>query len=219
MISKGAEFSEYLKQNYKCKPQDLLRRKLKYGVGLNDSDYLTQPSIGGARVRCPAYSAWCEVIKRGYCSKYKAKYPTYEGVVVCNNWLEFSNFREWFINNHIDSYELDKDLLFVGNRVYSPKFCVFVPNWVNAFTTDCSANRGDYKIGVHWDISNNSFRSRCSNPKTKKREHLGLFKTEHEAYNAWLKRKLELALELKPEMDIIDLRIYTNIVEIIKSAN
>ena len=47
MISKGAEFSEYLKQNYKCKPQDLLRRKLKYVVGLNDSDYLTQPSIGG----------------------------------------------------------------------------------------------------------------------------------------------------------------------------
>ena len=49
-------------------------------------------------------------------------------------------------------------------------------------------------------------------------EHLGLFKTPEAAHLAWKARKLELALELKPKMDEIDLRIYPRIVEIINNA-
>lgn len=37
-------------------------------------------------------------------------------------------------------------------------------------------------------------------------------------HTAWLNRKLEIALELKPEMDEIDLRIYPNVIGIIKST-
>ena len=213
-MSKSSELSNWLRVNYPITKVKMVNRKPKCGVGINDADYVVSPVVGDKQISCPVYNTWAQMITRAYNVRYKEKNPTYKDVTVCEEWLTFSNFREWFISNHVDDYELDKDLLFVGNRVYSPKFCVFVPNWVNAFTTDSSANRGNYKIGVHWDISNNSFRSRCSNPKTKKREHLGLFKTEHEAYNAWLKRELELALELKPEMDEIDLRIYPNIVEI-----
>ena len=214
MISKGAEFSEYLKQNYKCKPQGLLRRKLKYGVGLNDSDYITQPSIGDARVRCPAYSAWCEVIKRGYCSKYKAKYPTYEGVIVCDDWLVFSNFREWFIQNHVDGYELDKD--FIGNgKLYSPENCIYMPNWLNSFLTNCN-NKGVCLTGVH--KVRNKYRAECQNPVTGIREHLGYFHYEEEAHIAWKNFKLHLAEQRKDEFDNIHIELYDYIINKIKNV-
>lgn len=92
--------------------------------------------------------------------------------------------------------QLDKDLLIEGNKVYSPETCVFVSGMVNTFTTDCSAARGEWLIGVYWDKKSDKFQSRCSNPFTKKREYLGYFDCELEAHETWLKRKLELAYEL-----------------------
>ena len=95
--------------------------------------------------------------------------------------------------------QLDKDILFEGNKVYSAETCVFVTKAVNMFTTDSGASRGEWLIGVCWDKREGKFRSRCSNPFTKKREHLGLFVSELEAHQAWLKRKLELATLLAAE--------------------
>ena len=42
--------------------------------------------------------------------------------------------------------------------------------------------------------------------------------TPEAARDAWLKCKLELADQLKPDMDAIDPRIYNNVVAIIKAA-
>ena len=53
---------------------------------------------------------------------------------------------------------------------------------------------------------------------SKNTEHLGYFDTPEAAHAAWLKRKLELALELKPKMDEIDLRIYPRVIEIINNS-
>ena len=92
--------------------------------------------------------------------------------------------------------QLDKDLLVEGNKVYSPKTCVFVTRMVNMFTTDRGNDRGELPIGVDWHKGSGRFRSRCRNPFTKKNEHLGLFDCEQEAHQAWLRRKLELAYEL-----------------------
>ena len=51
-------------------------------------------------------------------------------------------------------------------------------------------------IGVTWYKRANKYQSQCGNPFTKKNEYLGLFTSELEAHQAWLKRKLELAYEL-----------------------
>lgn len=51
-------------------------------------------------------------------------------------------------------------------------------------------------IDVVLDKRTGKFRAQCSNPFTKKLEHLGLFTSEQEAHEAWRKRKLELAHEL-----------------------
>ena len=95
--------------------------------------------------------------------------------------------------------QLDKDLLFEGNKVYSKETCVFVTRVVNMFTVDRSNDRGEWSIGVYWNKASEKFRAMCRNPLTKKQEHLGLFTCELEAHQAWLKRKLELATLLAAE--------------------
>lgn len=57
--------------------------------------------------------------------------PTYEGCTVCDEWLYFSNFKKWFDENYIEGFQLDKDIIIRGNKVYSPQTCCFVPKEIN----------------------------------------------------------------------------------------
>lgn len=216
-MSKASEFSEYLRENYPVNNYTNAQRKSLFNYGINDADYRTHPCFNKKQLKCPIYSVWTGILARVYDENQREVYPTYREVSVCEEWLMFSNFRKWFIENHIDGYAIDKDLLSQDNKIYSPETCVFVHTWLNNFTMDVKSRRGIYKIGVNWNNNREKFISRCSNPRTKKREHLGYFDNEINAYNAWLSRKLEHALDLKYEMDAIDLRIYPNVVEIIKS--
>ena len=189
-------------------------RSLLFGVGNNDANHMIAAHIDGKKVEDPAYILWKSVLSRTYSNKTQKEHPTYVGCCMSEEWLAFSNFKPWFIENHIDGYNLDKDLKIVGNKVYSSNTCLFVPVWLNCFLSDCRSVRGVLPIGVVKD--HNTFRARCNNPKTKRREHLGNFKSEQQAYEAWLLKKLEFAFELKTEMDIIHKDIYPNIVKMIK---
>ena len=184
-------------------------KKLVYGVGINDADYVTQKmeTIGYVNGKqkmklvweCPYYRSWKGMLMRCYSDKYQEKYPTYKGCSVSEEWLRFSNFKRWMEKQDFEGMHLDKDLLFEGNKVYSADNCVFVTSTVNNFTIDRGNDRGECLIGVYWNKRDGVFQSRCSNPFTKKREHLGLFTCELEAHQAWLKRKLELATLLAAE--------------------
>ena len=46
---------------------------------------------------------------------------------VCEEWKHFSNFKKWFDENYIEGFDIDKDILIKGNKVYSPEACSFVP--------------------------------------------------------------------------------------------
>lgn len=181
-------------------------KKLVHGVGINDADYVTQKNetigyVGGKQKqkvvwRCPFYQVWTNMLMRCYSTSYQERQPTYIGCTVSTEWLTFSVFKEWAMSQDFEGNQLDKDLLFEGNKVYSPETCVFVSGIVNTFTTDRGAVRGELLIGVYWDKEKEKFRAQCGNPLTKKKETLGRFDSEQEAHNAWLKRKLELAHEL-----------------------
>ena len=183
-------------------------KKLVYGVGINDADYVTQKMdtfyVNGVRKQrlvwvCLYYRAWTSMLKRCYSAKHQERQPTYVGCSVSEEWLRFSNFRRWMEKQDWEGMQLDKDILFSGNKVYSAETCVFVTNMVNLFTTDRGNDRGEWLIGVNWNKPAGKFRSRCRNPFTKKQEHLGLFINELDAHQAWLKRKLELAHLLAAE--------------------
>lgn len=184
------------------------KKGLVYGVGINDADYKVYKSsseiVDGKRVRkvewrCPVYVTWTSMLARCYSDKVQSKSPTYKGCTVCDEWLTFSNFRAWMIKQDYRGKELDKDLLFKGNKVYSPETCVFVSRMVNLFMGDHGAKRGKYLIGVSWNKAKGKFVAQCCNPFLNKQENLGYFDTEKEAHEAWLKRKLELAHLLAAE--------------------
>lgn len=180
--------------------------KLVFGVGINDAGYVvrkweTVGYVDGKQKQkmvwiCPFYRVWHSMLNRCYSSKYQESKPTYKGCSVSEEWLTFSNFRAWMVTQDWQGKQLDKDLLFEGNKVYSAEACAFVSHSVNSFTTDSGAARGDWLIGVSWDKGRGKFKSQCCNPLTKRREFLGRFTREQDAYDAWLKRKLELAKEL-----------------------
>lgn len=139
------------------------------------------------------------MLKRCYSAKLQAKYPSYIGCSVVPEWLSFMAFRAWMIRQNWVGMELDKDLLFPGNKVYSPNTCVFISDALNKFTTDSAAARGEWPLGVDWRKHSGRFRALCSNPFTGKREHLGYFTCSDAAHEAWRKRKHEIALQLAAE--------------------
>lgn len=181
-------------------------KKLVYGVGINDADYVTQrlETIGyvdGKQKKktvwaCPYYQTWKKMLERCYSAKLHERRPTYAGCAVSEEWLTFSRFKSWMEKQDFEGKQLDKDLLLEGNKVYGADTCVFVTQTVNSFTTDRGSDRGEWLIGVDWSKTAEKFRSRCGNPLTRKKEFLGYFTSEQQAHKAWLKRKLELAHEL-----------------------
>lgn len=181
-------------------------KKTVYGAGINDADYVVVKFeqlgyVDGKRRQktvwsCHYYQTWRKMLERCYSAKFQERNPTYKGCSVSEKWLTFSNFRRWMEYQDYEGKQLDKDLLFEGNKVYSVETCVFVSPLVNTFTNDRGAARGEWLIGVYWDKASKSFLARCSNPFTGKRERLGCFTSEQQAHNAWRKRKLELAHEL-----------------------
>lgn len=213
-MSEAIEFSEYLRENYPLSKFSIINRKGNYGE-MNDACYQVVPTVGDKRVCCPAYRAWRDMFNRAYNEKFHTKFPTYKGVEISKEWFSFTNFREWWIENHVDGWQLDKDLLVVGNKVYSSETCIYVPQWLNLFTARNKVTRGQYPIGAYFDKTSGKFKAQCNNPITKKNENLGRYTVVEDAYYAWVNKKTELALELKPKMDETDVRIFPSVVNII----
>lgn len=181
-------------------------KRLTYGIGVNDADYVVEKReetgyVGGKRKKklvwaCPYFQTWKNMLKRCYSTKFQEHNKTYVGCTISEEWHTFSNFKVWMETQDFEGLQLDKDLLVVGNKVYSPETCVFVTEMVNKFTSDRGASRGEWLVGASWHKQTKKFESNCRNPFTKKKEHLGLFTCEQAAHEAWLKRKNELAHEL-----------------------
>lgn len=166
-----------------------IRDKGACGVATNDANYVTQLwellHNGKRKLTwiCPVYHTWYEMIKRGFSVNEKQKTPTYKDVSVCNEWLLFSNFRKWWIKNNVRGWQLDKDILYKGNLVYAPDKCAYIPRHINSLLIDSAAKRGEYPLGVYYDVTKNKF---VAHVRLKgKQKHLGLFTSPQEAHKAW----------------------------------
>jgi hypothetical protein len=75
---------------------------------------------------------WRNMLERCYGESEKSyKYYGGSGVTVSNEWLEFSAFFSWFLDNYKEGLYLDKDILPNPNKVYSKDTCCFVTREVN----------------------------------------------------------------------------------------
>ena len=188
------------------------RNKLVCGVGINDADYAVQHSVkidGKWRIvwTCPIYHIWKHMLSRCYSEKFHQRKPTYKGCSVCEEWLYFSKFREWVIQQDWKDKHLDKDWLVQGNKVYSPETCIFVTPQINTFILECTKSQGDCMVGVSWHKVKQKFIARCQNPFTHKREHLGNFDDELEAHLAWKAKKHEFACQFADSQHCNDPRL------------
>jgi hypothetical protein len=151
------------------------------------------------------YSAWASMIGRSYDEKTQKIHPTYIGCSVDERWHNFQNYAKWYEENLRDGFEVDKDILFKGNKIYSPKTCCFVPTEINNLFVKSNKQRIDLPIGVV--KSGKKFRAIIR--KGVDNIDLGTYKFIQEAFNAykiakefWIK---EVADEWK---DRIELDVY-----------
>ena len=155
--------------------------RLTYGVGFNDRKYKT--TIDGRPTR--EYSLWMSMLYRCYNEESHKLFPTYTGCTVHEFFHSYSNFYEW-CQDQIGfdcGFELDKDLLVKGNKIYSKDLCLFLPRKLNGVLTKSNAARGDLPIGVSFNKQVGRYMAQIK--MFKKCYGLGYFDNPIDAFNAY----------------------------------
>jgi hypothetical protein len=135
-------------------------------------------------VRTLSYTKWSGMKSR--CSPTQTSLPAYIGCIMSENFKDFQFFAEWCQNQTgygLPGYELDKDILINGNRLYSEDTCIFVPKKLNLFFIQRTADRGPYPIGVSACKEPGRYQAHISIDSKLKR--LGTFGSVQEAFAAY----------------------------------
>lgn len=157
-------------------------RKNYYDVG-----YLGN---GPFNTKMQVYTVWKGMMDRCYNLKYQETItPTYKNCQVCEDWHNYQNFAKWYVENKIDEWFLDKDILQKGNKLYAPEYCCFVPYEINNLFTKTNALRGNLPIGVSLNKQVGKYTA-CIH-KFGKNYHLGLYSTIEEAFQVYKENKEE----------------------------
>lgn len=126
------------------------------GIGYRGSDDVDCTS--------ESYLRWHDMMNRCYNEKFLENHPEYKGSTVCDEWLNYSNYKVWFDQNKIVgmSLDADKDILFKGNKEYSPATVAFVHHAINTLFVNGKKKRGDLPVGVFYDQEKNKYRAGMS---------------------------------------------------------
>lgn len=172
-----------------------------YGAGVLENSKIFDDS--GERTL--AFKLWDSMLKRCYSEVDLQRYPTYRPCFVCDDWLHLPVFETWLADNYYQCGDekmcLDKDILYKNNKIYSPETTMIVPERINILFTKTNANRGQYPIGVYYKKKNKKFVAQVSKLKdekshTKQQEHLGLYDTPEEAFQAYKRAKEDYIKEV-----------------------
>lgn len=137
------------------------------GVAINGyDDYVKKDRV---------YSVWTDIIRRCYDKRKQGKHKSYKLCSVCEEWLDFRNFKKWYDENYVEGYAVDKDILIIGNKVYSPDTCCFVPKEINSMFR--TSKKRDLPIGVKKACNRYCAIQTCGDA----RKYIGSFETVEEA--------------------------------------
>lgn len=131
------------------------------------------------------YEVWNKMMQRCYNGKIHNTHPTYKDCSVAQEWLNFQTFGDWFEENYVEGFVLDKDILLKRNKIYSKDTCCFVPQEINGLFVKSDSVRGKYPIGVY--KRGNKFVAQLNS--NRERILLGYFKTPEKAFQAYKKAK------------------------------
>ncbi|HFP4107886.1 TPA: hypothetical protein ACHGGP_003533 [Escherichia coli] len=135
------------------------------------------------KLQTEANKAWNNIFSRINNNK------AYRNVIVCNEWFTFSNFYEWFIDNYVEGWQLDKDIV-GGGTTYGPQHCIYVPKEVNLLFRKVKTT---YSKGVAKNGSGYQAQITIDGDNIK----LGTYPTVQEAENAYLNARYNRIEELK----------------------
>ena len=188
--------------------KDLLQVSIA-GVGMLGKDFKNKDA------KTKTYQTWIKMIQRCYSDIKNIRNRTYEDCHISKNFLNFSEFKGW-CNSQIGFYsfdekgkgfQLDKDILFKGNKIYSEDTCCFIPQEINTLLLTSKRIRGDNPIGVFYHNRDKKYVAKCKvNNKT---VHLGYHLTATEAFFAYKEFKESYIKEVANKWkDQIDPRVY-----------
>ena len=178
------EFILKVMNDIRYKPDDWsvkLEKPVMYGVGYYGLLYTNSKE--------ESYDRWHWMMNRCYSDAIHKLQPKYEGCSVCKEWWNYSNYKLWYDEHRVEiksfdaSFEVDKDILIKGNKVYSAETVCFVPKIINSLFTNGKRNRGNYPLGVFYEKDKNKYRA-CMAYMGKKTK-LGTFDTVEEAFNKY----------------------------------
>lgn len=135
---------------------------------------------------------WGGMVNRALSKNFKLKYPTYENVTICEEWLLFSNFANWAFAEYRQGLTIDKDILALSNKIYSPETCCFVPHYINIAAVSRS-KAGELPVGVYKYMSGGKllYKQNCRDFKSGKTYQKGCYTTHQEAHQAWQEGKIK----------------------------
>lgn len=137
------------------------------------------------------YKLWKGMFER--CQKLAA----YQDCSVDQSWDSFQSFASWCNKQTgfgVPGFELDKDVLVPGNKVYGPNTCCFIPSEINKFLTHKKSTKGIYPVGVTFDSKANKY---CAQITISGRaKWLGRFDTPESAYETYAAAKFDTILTL-----------------------
>lgn len=157
-----------------------------YGVGyIGVGEF--KPTFNGKNSL--SYTCWISMLERNYCYDKSLRFPTYAGCTVCEEWHNFQNFAEWYEKQEFYGlgYQLDKDILVEGNKVYHPNMCALVPPEINNLIIRPDKSKSKYPTGVCIKKSTGKFLVQLK--RFGKQTHVGYFKDLESAVSAYKKEK------------------------------
>lgn len=152
------------------------------------------------------YTVWKQMLSRCYNEKY-GRHIDYLNCSVSEEFKIFQTFAEWcsFQKGFNETkFELDKDLLCTGVKLYSRTTCVFVPNEINLLIR--FPKKSIFYRGIT-RTPNNKYVAKLT--KYGKKYHLGTFDTQEEAFCVYKQAKEAYVREVANKWrDQIDPRAY-----------
>ena len=136
---------------------------------------------------------------------------------VCDDWLVFSNYKKWYLDNKKPDHALDFSII-QKSKLYSPETCVFTPKYLlycfpypskETTKSGCLLGTSKVKNKERWLAVYVS--------KYKRLKHLGTFDSELEAHHVWLRyvvSKCEMNLDYyHPTNKYYNRKVYDNAFE------
>lgn len=157
------------------------------------------------------YKAWIGMIERCSSVDKKLRDPSSVLSYSCSEWHNLQVFGEWYCSQKgwdEPKWQLDKDLMGSGNKLYSPETCVILPPVLNTsikYINDGPLNKNNLPRGVGYNIKAKRYITDCRIYGVEGKAPTMYFKTAEEAF-VWYKEKKEalikcLALEYKDRIE------------------